>query len=107
RDARPRRRGRGRRGGPARALRRLRGWRGAALRLEAHAPPGTRESPSPPARARGGCAVCDPPRTMRDIEGLGLFYLGRTVDGDGAAGAPYLLDARDLPTHAGIVGMRG
>jgi DNA helicase HerA-like ATPase len=41
---------------------------------------------------------------MKEIEALGLFYLGRTVD-DG--GAPYLLDARDLTTHAVIVGMTG
>ncbi|HEX2484733.1 MAG TPA: DUF87 domain-containing protein, partial [Myxococcota bacterium] len=44
---------------------------------------------------------------MRDVEGLGLFYLGRTVEADGTAGAPYLLDARDLTTHAVIVGMTG
>ncbi|MFO0335063.1 MAG: ATP-binding protein, partial [Pseudomonadota bacterium] len=44
-----------------------------------------------------------------DYEKLGLFYLGRGYDG--AAGAPkdelVLYDARDLTTHAVVVGMTG
>ncbi|MFB3852478.1 MAG: helicase HerA domain-containing protein [Vicinamibacterales bacterium] len=44
---------------------------------------------------------------MHDFEKLGLFYLGRTV-GDQASGRDLLLyDARDLVTHALIVGMTG
>ncbi len=38
---------------------------------------------------------------MTDFEKLGLFYLGRTAVG------PYLLDSRDLTTHAICVGMTG
>ncbi|MDA1307908.1 MAG: DUF87 domain-containing protein, partial [Acidobacteria bacterium] len=38
---------------------------------------------------------------MADFEKLGLFYLGRTAD------EPFLLDARDLTTHAICVGMTG
>ncbi|MBM3750330.1 MAG: ATP-binding protein [Acidimicrobiia bacterium] len=38
---------------------------------------------------------------MTDFERLGLFYLGRTSAG------PYLLDSRDLTTHAICVGMTG
>jgi hypothetical protein len=38
---------------------------------------------------------------MTDFEKLGLFYLGRTDAG------PYLLDSRDLTTHAICVGMTG
>ncbi len=38
---------------------------------------------------------------MTDFETLGLFYLGRTAAG------PYLLDSRDLTTHAICVGMTG
>lgn len=38
---------------------------------------------------------------MTDFEKLGLFYLGRTAAG------PYLLDSRDLTTHAICVGMTG
>lgn len=44
---------------------------------------------------------------MREIEALGLFYLGSCVDAAGAAGEPYLLDARELTTHAVVVGMTG
>ncbi|RLS31767.1 MAG: DUF853 family protein [Planctomycetota bacterium] len=46
---------------------------------------------------------------MADIEGLGVFYLGRQVDPDsGKAGRePLLLDARRLTTHAVCVGMTG
>jgi hypothetical protein len=46
---------------------------------------------------------------MKDFEKLGAFYLGREVDlasGQGAE-APMLYDARDLVTHAVIVGMTG
>jgi len=44
-----------------------------------------------------------------DIEGLGVLYLGRTVDPDtGKAGPePLLLDSRRLTTHAVCVGMTG
>jgi len=46
---------------------------------------------------------------MSDLEGLGVFYLGRVRDR--AAGetlpVPLLYDARDLTTHAVIVGMTG
>jgi len=44
-----------------------------------------------------------------DIEGLGVFYLGKRVDPDsGKAGRePLLLDARRLTTHAVCVGMTG
>jgi len=44
-----------------------------------------------------------------DIEGLGVFYLGRRVDPDsGKPGRePLLLDARRLTTHAVCVGMTG
>lgn len=38
---------------------------------------------------------------MTDFEKLGLFYLGRTGE------SPYLLDSRDLTTHAICVGMTG
>jgi len=45
---------------------------------------------------------------MTDFEKLGLFYLGRPVDGTGVTTAePYLLDSRDLTTHAICVGMTG
>jgi hypothetical protein len=46
---------------------------------------------------------------VRDIEELGLFYLGRVYDAArGAADAePYLIEARDLTTHAVCVGMTG
>ncbi|MCC7184834.1 MAG: ATP-binding protein [Acidobacteria bacterium] len=45
---------------------------------------------------------------MADFEKLGLFYLGRPVDATGATTAePYLLDSRDLTTHAICVGMTG
>ena len=44
---------------------------------------------------------------MREIEGLGVFYLGRTLDASDEPGGPLLLDARDLTTHAVIIGMTG
>src|SRR5512139_3679772 len=46
---------------------------------------------------------------MKDFEKLGLFYLGRPLDpATLAPGAePLLYDARDLVTHAVIVGMTG
>ncbi len=44
-----------------------------------------------------------------DIEGLGVFYLGRRVDpgSSQARGEPLLLDSRRLTTHAVCVGMTG
>ncbi|HEX5067169.1 MAG TPA: DUF87 domain-containing protein [Myxococcota bacterium] len=44
-----------------------------------------------------------------DYEKLGVFYLGRAYDlaKDHAADAPLLYDAKDLTTHAVIVGMTG
>lgn len=44
-----------------------------------------------------------------DIEGLGVFYLGRKLDAAGVATTdePLLYDARDLTTHGLIVGMTG
>ena len=39
-----------------------------------------------------------------DYEKLGVFYLGRTVDG---SCSPLLYDAKDLTTHAVILGMTG
>lgn len=46
---------------------------------------------------------------MSDFEKLGLFYLGRPVDPASSAttSAPFLLDSRDLTTHAICVGMTG
>ena len=45
---------------------------------------------------------------MTDFEKLGLFYLGRPVDAAGTTTPePYLLDSRDLTTHAICVGMTG
>ena len=46
---------------------------------------------------------------MRDFEKLGLFYLGRQVDpGTGTTlPDPFLIDSRDLTTHAVCVGMTG
>jgi hypothetical protein len=46
---------------------------------------------------------------MHDIEGLGVFYLGRKLDVAGSAvtSEPLLYDARDLTTHGLIVGMTG
>ncbi len=46
---------------------------------------------------------------MRDIEKLGVFYLGSVLDpaGDRPAGEPLLYDSRDLLTHAVSVGMTG
>jgi hypothetical protein len=46
---------------------------------------------------------------MIDFEKLGAFYLGRRVDdGTGERGdEPVLYDARDLTTHAVIIGMTG
>jgi hypothetical protein len=47
------------------------------------------------------------PRT-EDFEKLGLFYLGRACDPDGKARDDLVLyDARDLTTHAVIIGMTG
>ena len=46
---------------------------------------------------------------MNDFEKLGLFYLGRQVDpatGD-TVPEPFLIDSRDLTTHAVCVGMTG
>jgi hypothetical protein len=45
----------------------------------------------------------------RDFEKLGAFYLGREVDwkSGSADGEPLLYDAKDLTTHALIVGMTG
>ena len=44
-----------------------------------------------------------------DIEGLGVFYLGRKVDPDSGKPtlAPLLVDARRFTTHAVCVGMTG
>jgi hypothetical protein len=47
---------------------------------------------------------------MRDYEKLGVFYLGRRFDlaaGRALADEPILYDAKDLTTHAVIVGMTG
>lgn len=44
-----------------------------------------------------------PPPALADFEKLGAFYLGRTAEDDG----PYLYDARDLTTHAVVIGMTG
>lgn len=46
---------------------------------------------------------------MTDFEKLGVFYLGKGVDGvtGKATDAPLLYDARDLTTHALCVGMTG
>ncbi len=40
-------------------------------------------------------------------EKLGLFYLGRQEQTEGAAVAPLLYESRDLTTHAAIIGMTG
>ena len=47
--------------------------------------------------------------SVTDIEGLGVFYFGRTVDpATGAVGpAPLLVDAKRFTTHAVCVGMTG
>ena len=51
--------------------------------------------------------------TPTDIEGLGVFYLGRKVDTSGGSaggslgGQPLLIDARRFTTHAVCVGMTG
>jgi hypothetical protein len=42
-----------------------------------------------------------------DIEGLGVFYLGRRLDAAGKPAAPLLVDARRFTTHAVCVGMTG
>lgn len=42
-----------------------------------------------------------------DIEGLGVFYLGRKVTAEGGEAAPLLVDARRFTTHAVCVGMTG
>jgi hypothetical protein len=46
---------------------------------------------------------------MSDFEKLGLFYLGRPVDPSTAQtlDEPFLIDSRDLTTHAVCVGMTG
>jgi DNA helicase HerA-like ATPase len=46
---------------------------------------------------------------MRGFEELGLFYLGRVFDAGRAAATdePFLLEARELTTHAVCVGMTG
>jgi len=47
---------------------------------------------------------------VKDYEKLGVFYLGRRFDpraGRALAGEPLLYDAKDLVTHAVIVGMTG
>ncbi len=46
---------------------------------------------------------------MKSFEQLGAFYLGRPVDPETGetAGEPLLYDAKDLTTHAVIVGMTG
>lgn len=47
---------------------------------------------------------------MNDFEKLGVFYLGRVREPDGAAAVsaePLLYDAKDLTTHAVCVGMTG
>jgi hypothetical protein len=46
---------------------------------------------------------------MQDYEKLGVFYLGRRQDTQGAtaSGEPLLYDSRDLTTHAVIIGMTG
>ena len=61
-----------------------------------------------PAGARGPAPAGAGPVDV-DIEGLGVLYLGRTVDPDtGKAGPePLLLDSRRLTTHAVCVGMTG
>jgi Helicase HerA, central domain len=57
---------------------------------------------------RDGPRVCDD-RAVREIEALGLFYLGRVFDAERGVRTeePFLVDARDLTTHAVIVGMTG
>ena len=64
------------------------------------------ENPSAAKRRRSAAA---PAEAVADIEGLGVFYLGRTVDpATGAAGpAPLLVDAKRFTTHAVCVGMTG
>jgi len=54
----------------------------------------------PDSEAKGPPAV---PATA--IEGLGAFYLGRREDEAGAP--PFMYDARDLTTHAVVLGMTG
>ena len=44
---------------------------------------------------------------LPDYEKLGVFYLGRTKAADGAPASNLLYDAKDLTTHAMIVGMTG
>lgn len=46
---------------------------------------------------------------MQDFEKLGAFYLGKQVDaaGDALTGELVLYDAKDLTTHAVIIGMTG
>jgi DNA helicase HerA-like ATPase len=47
---------------------------------------------------------------MQDFEKLGVFYLGKTFDlatGQVHADQPVLYDAKDLTTHAVVLGMTG
>ncbi|MGA8203119.1 MAG: DUF87 domain-containing protein [Woeseiaceae bacterium] len=44
---------------------------------------------------------------MQDFEKLGAFYLGRQAGADPAGGELVLYDAKDLTTHAVIIGMTG
>ena len=46
-----------------------------------------------------------PPVPAGAIEGLGSFYLGRMAAE--AASPPWMYDARDLTTHAVVLGMTG
>jgi len=46
-----------------------------------------------------------PPVPAGAIEGLGAFYLGRLTSED--ASPPFMYDARDLTTHAVVLGMTG
>jgi len=59
--------------------------------------------------AGGGAARGRAFETPADIEGLGVFYLGRRVDPEqpAAGGPPLLVDARRFTTHAVCVGMTG
>jgi hypothetical protein len=59
--------------------------------------------PTPPSAAKAATA------TLTDIEGLGVFYVGRTVDpATGVADRqPVLIDAKRFTTHAVCVGMTG
>jgi hypothetical protein len=54
---------------------------------------------------RGPMSVA-PPSSVADFEKLGAFYLGRTV-APPPAGKTFLYDAKDLTTHAVVIGMTG